>query len=124
MTFEHIPIGRSFKYGDFIFQKLDSTSGMSRDGTFVSIASISGDVRLLPIIKESRIEIVPIGSIKLMAWHKPRIRRDAGRLEADIAAYGVMNPLTITGDGFLIDGWYRYQACVENNITHVPVHRV
>lgn len=124
MPFDKVPIGRFFKYSYFVCQKTTSELAVTRDGTILSSASISGDVELLPIIKESKIEIIPLRNIRLREWHKPRSRPDRGELAASVAAHGITNPLTITSDGYLVDGWFRYQACVDQDIRVVPVHRI
>lgn len=124
MLFDNVPVGRHFKFGDRIFQKLDIASATTNDGYLMPDISTKPEVWLLPTVKSSIIEEININDILLRHWHKPGIRRDAGKLFAHIKAHGILNPLTITVDGYLIDGWWRYQACVEHNINYVPVHRL
>ncbi|MDA2928500.1 ParB N-terminal domain-containing protein [Acidobacteria bacterium AH-259-O06] len=42
-------------------------------------------------------------------------------LKADIAERGVMVPIDITEDGYILDGHHRYGACGELGITDYPL---
>ena len=41
-------------------------------------------------------------------------------LKADIAERGVLTPIDVDEQGYILDGHHRYRACVELGITNFP----
>ena len=66
------------------------------------------------------------GKVKIQADERYQVLPDMPpeqyeALKADIAERGVMVPIDITEDGYILDGHHRHRACVELGITDYPV---